>query len=68
MKKVNRRFGSIEEYRAEIEKAAIIINGTECKATRIRWRKYRMRLEKELYSLMEVQNEQRETKGMAKEL
>lgn len=57
MRKVNRRFHTIEEYRAEIERATIIINGTESDSARIRMRKYRMRLQKELFSLMEVQNE-----------
>lgn len=67
-KRINKRFETPEEYRAEIERASIIINGTESMEARARMWRYRMRLEKELFGLMEVQNEQRETKGMAKEL
>lgn len=58
MRKVNRRFDTIEKYREEIERASVIINGTESEAARIRMRRYRMRLEKELFSLMEEQHEQ----------
>lgn len=58
MRKVNRRFDTIEQYREEIERASVIINGTESEAARIRMRRYRMRLEKELFSLMEEQHEQ----------
>ena len=57
-KRINKRFDTIEQYREEIERASVIINGTESEAARIRMRRYRMRLEKELFSLMEEQHEQ----------
>lgn len=59
---INRRFNSRDEYRAEIEKASIIIKGTESMEVRAKWWKYRMRLEKELFSLMEVENDEQRTK------
>ena len=59
MKNINKRFQTPEEYHKEIERASIIIRGTESMEARARMFKYRMRLEKELFMLLEEMNNER---------
>lgn len=53
---IKRRYQTAQEYREAIEKATIIIHGTESEATRAKWIRKRKRLEKEFFVLLYENN------------